>query len=156
MIRKAHIDDCEQIYNLINTSANEGKLLKRSLNHIYEHLRDFWVYVERGKVIACCGLGIVGWQGLGEIKSLAVKKKFQKKGIGLQLVKKCIEEASVLKLSGVFALTFVPGFFRKLKFKAINRDKLPHKIWSDCVHCIYFPDCREEAVFLKLSASKDT
>jgi amino-acid N-acetyltransferase len=126
------------------------------LSYIYENLRDFWVWVEKGRIVACCGLGVVGWQGLGEIKSLAVKKKFQKKGVGSELVNKCVEEAISLELSGVFALTFVPGFFKKLKFKAISRKKLPHKIWSDCVHCVYFPDCREEAVFLKLSVPKGT
>ena len=149
MIRKAKIADGKIIYSLINTGAKEGKVLQRSLNHIYEHIRDFWVYIQGKKIVGCCALSAVGWQDLGEIRSLIIVKKFQNKGIGVRLVKKCISEAKTLGVKNVFALTFVPGFFKRLGFKLIDRGKLPHKIWSDCINCSYFPNCREQAVILK-------
>lgn len=120
--------------------------MDRSLNYIYENLRDFWVYVENNKIAGCCALHIVGWQDLGEIKSLGVDKSIHQRGIGTKLVKKCITEAKALGLKKVFALTFVPGFFKKLGFNPINTRELPHKIWSDCINCVFFPDCKEEAV----------
>ncbi|MBN3040217.1 MAG: N-acetyltransferase [Candidatus Omnitrophica bacterium] len=150
MIRKATLADAGDIHNLINSWAKKGKVLKRPINYVFEHLRDFWVFIVNNKIIGCCSLNIVGWQDLAEIKSLAVKAQFHRKGIGRKLVQKCLEEAVVLGVKEVFALTFVPEFFRKLGFKNIDRKKLPHKIWSDCINCTYFPNCQEQAMILKL------
>jgi amino-acid N-acetyltransferase len=58
----------------------------------------------------------------------------------------CIDEAKNLGIKKVFALTFVPQFFKKLRFREIEMKELPHKVWSDCINCIYFPDCKETAV----------
>ncbi len=146
MIRKANITDVEAIHQLIAYWAKKGKLLERSLNYLFENIRDFWVYEEKDKIIGCCALHIIGWQNLGEIKSLAVLKNCQKKGIGTQLVKKCIDEAAELKIKKIFTLTFIPDFFRLLGFKKISMKKLPHKIWHDCTNCLYFPDCKEIAL----------
>ncbi|MCM8786551.1 MAG: N-acetyltransferase [Candidatus Omnitrophica bacterium] len=151
MIRKAKISDAESIYKIINSWAKKGRLLERSLNYIYENIRDFWVYEYNRKVVGCCALHIVGWEGLAEIKSLAVKKEYHNKGIGKKLVLRCLEEAKSLGVKKVFALTFIPSFFLKLKFLSINRRQLPHKIWSDCVNCIFFPNCHEEAVIYTIS-----
>ncbi|MCF7907763.1 MAG: N-acetyltransferase [Candidatus Omnitrophica bacterium] len=150
MIRKATLTDSKKIQALINAWAKEGRVLERSLNYIYEHIRDFWVYTQGKRIIGCCALSVVGWQDLGEVKSLAIAKSFQGRGIGKKLVLKCLEEARRLEVSNIFALTFVPQFFKKLGFKKISRKKLPHKIWSDCIHCMSFPNCSEEAVILKL------
>jgi len=150
MIRKARITDSKRIQDLVNTWAKKGKVLERSLNYIYENLRDFWVYLEGGQLVACCSLHIVGWQDLAEIKSLVVEISFQGKGIGAKLVKKCLTEAKGLGVKNVFALTFQPNFFRKLGFKGIDRKDLPHKIWNDCVNCVHFPECCEEAVLISV------
>jgi len=150
MIRKARIEDAQAIYDLITAWSKKGKLLNRSLNYLYENIRDFWVSQEGKKVIGCCALHIVGWEGLGEIKSLAVEPKYHGKGIGKLLVKKCLTEAKQMGLKQVFALTFVGPFFKKLGFKTIDKKNLPHKIWSDCVNCVYFPNCDEEAVIIKI------
>ncbi|MDD5583623.1 MAG: N-acetyltransferase [Candidatus Omnitrophica bacterium] len=150
MIRKAKIVDAKAIYELINAWAKEGRVLERPLNHIYENIRDFWVEEHAKKIIGCCALHSIGWQDLGEIKSLTVAKKFQGRGIGKKLVNKCLAEAPILGIRNVFALTFAAQFFKKLGFKPVDRKELPHKIWSDCVNCVYFPDCREEAVIFKI------
>jgi len=72
MIRKAKITDAKPIQNLIRVWAKKGKMLDRPLNYVYENIRDFWVCEEKGKVIGCCSLHIVGWESLAEIISLAV------------------------------------------------------------------------------------
>lgn len=149
-IRKARISDIEKIHSLINLWAKEGKLLNRPINSLYENIRDFWIYTEKKTIIGCCAIHIAGWQNLGEIKSLAVSKKYLRRKIGTKLVEKCIEEAKELGIKKIFALTFAVAFFKKLGFKKISRKILPHKIWSDCVHCIYFPNCKEKAVMKKL------
>ncbi|MFH1503837.1 MAG: N-acetyltransferase [Candidatus Omnitrophota bacterium] len=150
MIRKAQITDAQECLGLINFWAKKGRVLERSLNYLYENIRDFWVYFEGDKMVGCCALKAVGWQGLGEIKSLAVAEEFKGQGIGSKLVKECLKEAKELGLKEVFALTFASDFFRKLGFEITEKEKLPHKIWSDCINCVYFPNCREEAVSILL------
>ena len=149
MIRKATIDDIKEIQELINFYAKQDRMLPRSLNELYENIRDFFVYEEAGKVLSCCALH-VAWESLAEVKSLAVEESNQKKGIGEMLVKNALEDARKLKVKKVFALTYVPLFFEKLGFKRIEHAELPHKIWSECIKCIKFPDCAENALAMDI------
>jgi amino-acid N-acetyltransferase len=149
MIRKATIDDIKDMQELINFYAKADRMLPRSLNELYENIRDFFVYEEAGKILGCCALH-VAWENLAEIKSLAVEESKQKKGIGVMLVKEALGDAKKLKVKRVFALTYVPLFFEKLGFKRIEHAELPHKIWSECIKCVKFPDCAENALALDI------
>src|SRR3989338_6034176 len=113
MIRKATIDDIKDMQELINFYAKVDRMLPRSLNELYENIRDFLVYEEGGRIIGCCALHIA-WENLAEVKSLAVEESKQKKGIGAMLVKQAMEDAKKLKVKRVFALTYAPLFFEKL------------------------------------------
>ena len=146
MLRKATIKDAKQIYSLIAVWAKKGAVLRRSLNYIYENMRDYWIYSLKGRVVGVCALHIVGWQALAEIKSLVVARKYHHRGIAKELIEACLKEAGSLGVERVFALTFIPAFFRKFGFKKTNVKNLPHKIWSDCIDCVYFPDCKEKAL----------
>ena len=116
---------------------------------IYENLRDFFVYDERGKFTGCCALHIV-WDDLAEIKALAIAQNYQHKGIGTKLVLTLHKRALTLGINRVFALTFKPKFFLNLKYTQITRESLPHKIWGECVKCPLFPDCGEVPLILEL------
>ncbi len=145
MIRKAKIKDIKQIQELIAGFAKAGTMLPRALNELYEHLRDFWVYDEKGKLLGCAALHI-SWDDLAEIKSLAVAKNKQGRGIGRDLALACLAEAEVLGAKKIFALSYQPGFFKKLGFKKIEHAALPHKIWAECINCCKFPNCQEIAL----------
>lgn len=149
MIRKAKVQDVKAMQELINGFAASGNMLPRSLNELYESIRDFIVDEENGRFLGCCALH-VSWQDLGEIRSLAVVKNTQKKGVGKKLVSACIEEARALQLKRVFVLTEIPKFFEKFGFVPIDKSELPHKIWGDCLACVKFPDCCEVALALDL------
>ena len=97
------------------------------------------------KVIGICALHIC-WDDLAEIRSLAVQEEDQNKGIGAKLVRACMKESKVLGVKRVFALTYEPDFFEGLAFKRVDKTVLPHKIWTDCLKCVKFPDCDETAV----------
>jgi amino-acid N-acetyltransferase len=148
-IRKANVNDVKKIQKIINFYAKRDKMLPRSLNELYENIRDFYVYAEGAKVYGCCALHI-DWEDLAEIKCLAVDRSRAHKGIGRKLLAECLKEAKTLKVSKVFALTYVPEFFRHFKFGIIDKKELPHKIWSECVKCIYFPDCKEIALMREI------
>ncbi|HOX53974.1 MAG TPA: N-acetyltransferase [Candidatus Omnitrophota bacterium] len=146
MIVKAKLDNAKEIHKLINLYAEKDMMLPRSLNEIYENIRDFWVYLDNSRVIGAVALHVVGWDDLGEIKSLAVEAANHKKGIGRKLVDSCIEEAKKLGIKKVFALSFVPDFFKKLGFKVVDKKEFPHKIWAECCNCPKFPNCEEVAL----------
>lgn len=149
-IRKARISDVATIQKLINGFADRGDMLHRSLNDIYENIRDFFVVETHGSVIACCALH-VSWGDLAEVKALAVGNDYQGLGWAKQLVAKCIEEAGELGIPKVFALSYKPVFFEKIGFTRIDKNDLPRKIWSECINCPKYPDCGEEALIKDVS-----
>ncbi|MEI8176658.1 MAG: N-acetyltransferase [Candidatus Omnitrophota bacterium] len=149
MIRRAKIKDVKNIQKLIKFYADRDEMLPRSLNELYENIRDFFVFDERGKVAGCCALHVC-WQDLGEIKSLAVAQSKHRKGIGKKLINACLTEARSLGLKKIFALTYKPLFFKKFGFNETEKANLPHKIWVDCIKCVKFPDCNEIALIKEL------
>ena len=80
-----------------------------------------------------------------------MEEKARRKGVGAQLAKACLEESKKLGVKRVFALTFRPDFFERLGFKQVDKSVLPHKIWTDCLKCVKFPDCDEIAVVKELN-----
>jgi amino-acid N-acetyltransferase len=149
MVRKAKLSDVKYIYKLILHFSRLGDVLPRPIIELYEHVRDFFVYEERDLIVGACALHIC-WEDLAEIRSLVVSEEYQGKGIGVQLVKACIEEAKVLEIPKIFALTRVPEFFEKLGFRRIEKSELPHKVWADCVRCPKFPECDEVPVIKEI------
>jgi amino-acid N-acetyltransferase len=149
MIRKGKISDVVEIQKLINFYAKKDKMLPRSLGEIYENIRDYVVVEARRKIVGCCALHIL-WEDLAEIKSLVVKKSYQKRGYGRELVKFCLEEAKELGVKKIFSLTYIPEFFEKLGFKKVPKDVMPRKVWIECTKCPKFPDCGEVPVIYEI------
>ena len=145
MIRKAKAGETLEIKKLIDYYARKNEILFRSLAEIYENLRDYWIWEEKKRILGCAALH-VSWADLAEIKSLAVAKRVIRCGIGTALVKKSLEEAKALGLNKVFVLTDKPSFFKKRGFKFIAKEKLPRKIWGECIRCEKFPNCNEVAL----------
>jgi len=143
--RKARIKDVKEIHKLVNLYAREGLMLPRSLNEIYENLRDHIVCENKDMILGVCALHIL-WEDLAELRCLAVKKEEQNKGIGKKLVKIALCEAQNLGVKKVFVLTYKPEFFKKLGFIEIEKSTLPQKIWGDCLKCPKFPECDEFAL----------
>ncbi|MDP3732174.1 MAG: N-acetyltransferase [Candidatus Omnitrophota bacterium] len=149
MIRKANIADIKQIQGLINYFAKKDLMLPRSLNELFENIRDFWVYEVHKKIAGCCALHI-SWEDLAEIKSLAVSKPSQSKGIGRELIQTCLDEAKEIGAKRIFVLTYKPEYFKQFGFKRIKNSCLPHKIWAECINCCKFPNCQEIALLKTL------
>lgn len=149
MIRKATVSDVKKIQKLVNFYAKRERMLPRSLNELYENIRDFFVYCDGNNIYGCCALH-VDWEDLAEIKSLAVASTKSGKGIGAKLLEQCLKDAKHLRVRKVFALTYVPGFFEKFGFNIVDKKELPHKIWSECIRCMYFPGCKEIAMVKEL------
>jgi len=150
-VRKARIQDAERIQALVNYWAKKDQMLFRSLSEIYEHLRDYWVWEEDGRLLGTSALH-VDWKDLAEVRSVAVDADVQGRGVGTALVKQCLDEARELGIANIFALTYQPGFFKRLGFTECSKDELPRKIWNECIRCPKFPECDEIALMLHLDA----
>ena len=152
---KATIADIPEIYDLINEYAKKNIMLGRSLQYLYENIRSFWVAKEIDKktknchILGLCGFG-VSQKNLAEVKSLAVHQDYKKFGIATNLLQQGFAELRNLGVTEVFCLSYVPDFFIKHDFKIIDKEELPHKIWTECIHCPSFPKCDETALIKEL------
>jgi amino-acid N-acetyltransferase len=151
-IRRAKIGDVRAIHKLLNHFADRKELLPRSISELYENLQQFHVAEDKGRVIGCCSLA-VQWDNLAEVKALAVLGEYQGQGLGKKLLDACMKDAQTLGITRVFTLTMKDGFFKKYGFNRVVKNNLPHKVWTECVRCPYFPDtCVEIAMVRDLDA----
>lgn len=145
MIRKATVADVPAMAQLINDNAELGLMLPKSLAALYETVRAFVVAVEGDRVVGVCALTII-WANWAELASLAVAKDQRGKGLGRRLVEVCLDEAKSLGIPRVMTLTYERAFFEKLGFAVLDRQKLPLKVWSECVRCPKNQACDEIAM----------
>lgn len=143
--RKAKMHDVEALHHLINELAELGLMLPRSRSILYESLREFTIVEDEGKFLGGGALHII-WEDLAEVRALAIEPDHHGKGIGKRLVDELIKEAEELGISQVFALTYQVDFFKKCGFEEIIKEKMPQKVWKDCINCPKFPNCDEVAV----------
>jgi amino-acid N-acetyltransferase len=151
LIRKARVNDVIVMKQIISAYSKDELMLPRSLSEMYENIRDYYVYEIDGEVVGCCALHIV-WEDLAEVLALAVRPECSRKGVGTKLVSACLKEAEDLSMKEVFALTYVPDFFKTMGFIVVDKNSLPRKIWSGCVRCPKFPDCNEIAVLKSINS----
>ena len=149
IIRKAKVTEARYIKELIDANAEKGLMLSRSLDQIYNNIRDFTVCLHNDHLAGVCALSVFT-EEFAEIRSLAVREDYRKKNIGSHLVKACITEAFDYEMRNVFTLTYIPEYFKKLHFLPVSKDDLPHKIWRDCVNCEHFYHCDEEAMIYRM------
>lgn len=150
MIRPATIHDVPRMQAVINSHAEFGRMLFKSLAQLYEDLRDYAVYEVPGPdgrpVLAGCVALTIIWADLAEVRALAVDEGHRGKGIGSQLTKWTVEEARRLGIRKIMSLTYEQRFFEKLGFVVVDKDTLPLKVWSDCVRCPKRDGCDEIAM----------
>jgi amino-acid N-acetyltransferase len=151
MLRKATIKDIKAIHRLLQEYGAKGELLPRPLSELYDHVRDFSVYVEEkdNSVTGCCALQFC-WEDLAEIRSLAVHPEYLEQQIGTKLVNNALDEAKSFHIKKIFTLTYRPEFFSQFGFAQTDRSELPLKIWADCIMCVKFPDCDETAMMKEI------
>jgi amino-acid N-acetyltransferase len=150
------MEDVKAMHQLLTRFADKRELLPRSISEVYENLQQFHVAEHQGKIIGTCAL-YVTWENLAEVKALAVQEKFQGQGIGKRLLDVVTRVAKDLHIRRLFTLTIRTGFFEHSGFKYVSKDHLPHKVWTECVKCIYFPErCVEYAMVKDLPGQGPT
>jgi len=146
-LRRARAADVPVLHKLINRFAEQDQMLPRSLNELYENVRDYFVIEDGGDVVGCCALHVT-WSDLGEVKGLAVREDHRGHGLADRLVHACLDDAHDLGLPRTFVLTYIPSYFERLGFRLVEKAELPQKVWSECIRCPKFPDCGEVSMVL--------
>ncbi len=149
VVRKARMADIHDLLTLINDYAANGIMLPRTEFEMSENIRDFSVAYTGTQLIGCGALHFYTPTS-AEIRSLAVDPRIKSQGLGRRIVEALEEEAIQNGLHALFAFTYVPGFFRKLGFHAVERGELPLKVWKDCLRCPKFQCCDEIAMLKAL------
>jgi amino-acid N-acetyltransferase len=144
-VRKASMQDIPPLLELINGYAAKGIMLPRTEFELSENMRDFMVAYDGRQLVGCGALHFYS-PTVGEVRSLAVAEDCRTHGIGRLLVDSLVYEAKLYGLDAVFAFTYVPEFFAKVGFNAVERGELPLKAWKDCLRCPKFTSCDEIAV----------
>jgi len=145
-VKKPDLRDIIDIQTILEPYINEGIILKRDDDEVAMNIRSYTMVYDGKKPVGVAALHIFS-PFLGEIRSLAVDKDYQGKGIGKLLVNTLLEEAKNFGLKEVLVLTYKKEFFEKLGFIEIEKEAIPDKkIWADCIKCKFFPNCNEIAL----------
>jgi len=149
-ILKPTLNNIIDIQSVVKPYVDEGIILYRDEDEIATNIRSYVLAYENEIPIGVGALHIFS-PFLGEIRSLAVSKNFQGKGIGKKIVSSLLEEAKKIGLKEVLVLTYQKEFFEKLGFREIPKESIPDKkIWADCIKCKFFPNCNEIALITSL------
>jgi len=148
-IRKASVDDVDAILKLVNYYAEKELLLRKSAFKVYTKLQNFYIAETEKKVVGCVSL-VVLWKDLAEICSLAVDEQYLRRRIGKKLVNKCIEQAKLLKVTKIIALTYKDKFFEKMGFHFVDKNIFPRKLMWECLECPKLDECDELAYLMNL------
>ncbi len=116
IIRKASAKDRAGTLKLIR--QHPDTLLQHNLPRISE----FFLAVEGKNIVGCCALDVYS-KRLAEVRSLAVAKEFQGKGIATQLIEACLREAKKKRVYEVLAITAAPSLLERHGFAAFNKEK---------------------------------
>jgi amino-acid N-acetyltransferase len=147
--RKAHVDDINTLFEIIQGYAEKGIMLPRS-KEILQHQIDTFVVAEvEGQMVGCGSLTRLGKE-LVEIRSLGITEGYKGQGIGKKIVNFLTEEAKAQQIPKIMALTYEVAFFEKNGFTVVPKEIFPEKVWKDCVHCKKQHCCDEIAVLKRL------
>ena len=129
-IRSARTSDVKQIRAIIDTFAAPGKMLEKETVTLFESVQEFVVAVDGEEVIGCGALHVL-WEDLAEVRTVAVKESFHKKGIGHQLLEAIVERAKSVGVKRIFCLTFQTEFFGKHGFLEIEGTPVEPDVYKE-------------------------
>lgn len=114
-IREATMEDLTAVENLLQPFVKERLLLPRTPGDLAVLMQHAFVAVENDKVIGFSAIEMYS-QKLAEIQCLAVDSNYHGRGIGKQLVLKCVERAAQHNVREVMAISASDEFLKQCGF----------------------------------------
>lgn len=138
LIRPAHLDDAQAIFELIRRHSDE--LIVKPLGDIIGNIDRFMVCEAGGVIYGCASWKIIPEIGEPknasvEVQSVAVEEVLRGNDAGTKLVKTILESVKRFDPLQAIVLTFAPEFFRKLGFREIPKSSVMHKLYMGCINC---------------------
>ena len=148
--------DAHAIHALLEPYADDGIVLRRSVEDILAYIKNFRVACKGDRLCGCVAVRDFG-NNLMEVRSLVIDRSLQGQGIGRILIEFIINQLYSRYPDGnwsLFTLTGQPGFFQRLGFQIVSKEMFPQKIWSDCSKCKKQNCCDETALLFDHSFGK--
>lgn len=130
IVRSARTSDVKQIRAIIDTYAAPGKMLEKETVTLFESVQEFVVAVDGEEVVGCGALHVL-WEDLAEVRTVAVKESFHKRGIGHQIMEAIIDRARAVGVERIFCLTFQTEFFGRHGFVEIEGTPIEPDVYQE-------------------------
>jgi len=119
-IRAAERSELHEVLKLLESLNLPG-------DGVEEHLDEFLVAEEAGRVVGAVGLEVYGSAGL--LRSLAVAPSAQSGGLGSRLVEALLERSRDREIETLYLLTTTADrYFPRFGFEAIPRAEVDHRL----------------------------
>lgn len=130
LVRPAKTMDVKAIRSLVDSYAAPGQMLAKETVTLYESVQEFIVAEVDGVVVGCGALHIL-WEDLAEVRTMAVKKEFNRQGIGHKILEAIIARASEVGVEKIFCLTFQTQFFGAHGFEVIEGTPVDSEVYAE-------------------------
>ncbi|MBU6313669.1 MAG: amino-acid N-acetyltransferase [Actinomycetales bacterium] len=130
LVRPAKTMDVKAIRSLVDSYAAPGQMLAKETVTLYESVQEFIVAEVDGVVVGCGALHIL-WEDLAEVRTMAVKKEFNRQGIGHKILEAIIARAGEVGVEKIFCLTFQTQFFGAHGFEVIEGTPVDSEVYAE-------------------------
>ena len=114
-VRAGTVDDIDALAEFIEPFVRDGRLLPRTTEELSDLVSVGFVAESEGKLVGFAALEIYS-KKLAEIRSLAVAAEMQGRGVGSELVARCVARATERSILEVMVVTSSEGFFKQCGF----------------------------------------
>ena len=119
VVRPAKTSDIKKIRKIVDSFAEQRRLLSKETVTLYEGVQEFTVAEVGGEVVGCGALHVL-WEDLAEVRTVAVVESMHGKGIGHEILENILIRAKEIGVKKVFCLTFETKFFGAHGFTEIQ------------------------------------
>ena len=110
VVRPAKTSDIKRIRKIVDSFADQRRLLSKETVTLYEGVQEFTVAEIDGEIVGCGALHVL-WEDLAEVRTVAVVESMHGKGIGHEILENILNRAKEIGVKKVFCLTFETKFF---------------------------------------------
>ena len=114
-ILEAAQNDLEQVQTFLEPFMDGVRLLKRTSIELQLLLKHSFKAIQGDQIIGFCSLEIYS-KKLAELQCLAVDPEFRRKGVGRELVLRCVERAREEKVKEMMAISSSDEMFKSCGF----------------------------------------
>jgi amino-acid N-acetyltransferase len=119
VVRPAKTSDIKKIRKIVDSFAEQRRLLSKETVTLYEGVQEFTVAEVDGEIVGCGALHVL-WEDLAEVRTVAVIESMHGKGIGHEILENILSRAKEIGVKKVFCLTFETNFFGAHGFTEIQ------------------------------------